>query len=171
MISLTMFTTRNNNQNSMELLFMKNFLIEICLLNMVIVMSCNQYSDTEQLKQEIIKTDKAMSDLAVKEGFLKAILFYADDNIVKLNEGTYPVIGKKAFEELYGNKPGPKTLTWEPLKAEAANSGELGYTWGNWKFEQQDTILYGNYFTVWKKQTDGTWKVALDGGNTTPPRK
>jgi ketosteroid isomerase-like protein len=112
-----------------------------------------------------------MSDLAVKEGFLKAIHYYADENIVKLNEGEHPIVGKKHYEETYGDKEGPKSLTWEPLYAEIAESGELGYTWGNWKFVQKDTTLYGNYFTVWKKHKDGSWKVALDGGNTTPPPK
>ena len=110
-----------------------------------------------------------MSDLTVKEGFIKAIIFYADDNIVKLNDGQFPVVGKMAFIEKYGDQDGPKTLTWEPLKAEVAGSGDLGYTWGNWKFTKPDTTYYGNYFTVWKKQKDGEWKVALDGGNTTPP--
>ena len=150
---------------------MKNIIPAICLCSLIIV-SCNtRQSDTKQLEQEIIHTDKAMSQLAVKEGFLNAILHYADDNIVKLNDGSYPVIGKKAFEELYRNKTGPKTLTWEPLKAEVAKSGELGYTWGNWKLERKDTTFYGNYFTLWKLQKDGKWKVALDGGNTTPPPK
>jgi ketosteroid isomerase-like protein len=109
-----------------------------------------------------------MSNLAEKEGFFKAILSYADDNIVKLNDGQFPDIGKKAIEEKYGDNTGPKTLTWEPVNAEVANSGELGYTWGNWKFTTPDTTYYGNYFTAWKKQKDGNWKVALDGGNSTP---
>jgi ketosteroid isomerase-like protein len=138
---------------------------------MLTIMSFGQSSDTDQLKNKIMETDKDMSDMAVKDGFLKAIHYYADENIVKLNEGEHPVVGKKKYEEIYGDKPGPKTLTWEPLNAEVAESGELGYTWGNWKFGLKDTTIYGNYFTVWKKQKDGSWKVALDGGNTTPPPK
>ena len=113
---------------------MKKFLFAFCLFYMIIMISCNQHPDTKQLEEEIINTDRAMSDLAVKEGFLKAILHYADNDIVKFNDGSYPVIGKKAFEELYKDKAGPKTLTWEPVKAEVAKSGELGYTWGNSKF-------------------------------------
>ena len=142
----------------------------ICLLSMMTI-SYSQSSDTEQLRSKIIEADKAMSDLAEKEGFLKAIHYYADENIVKLNDGQYPIVGKKQYEETYGDNVGPKSLTWEPVYAEVAESGELGYTWGNWKFVQKDTTYYGNYFTVWKKQQDGSWKVALDGGNTTPPPK
>jgi len=150
---------------------MIKFLSGICSVIIFAFISCNQNPDTKHLEEEIISTDKAMSDLAVQEGFMRAILHYADSNLVKFNDGNYPAIGKKAFEELYKDKPGPKTLTWEPVKAEVAKSGELGYTWGNWKFELKDTTYYGNYFTVWKLQNEGTWKVALDGGNTTPPPK
>ena len=33
--------------------------------------------------------------------------------------------------------------------------------------KERNCILF-NYFTVWKKQGDGSWKVKLDGGNNTP---
>ena len=140
------------------------------ILIMTVFYSCAKVtvSDHEQLKQELIKADLAMSDLAVKEGFFNALNQYAADDFVKLNEGAYPVVGKKDFEETYKDNPGPKTLTWKPVKADVSQSGDLGYTWGNWKFEMPDTTMYGNYFTVWKKQEDGKWKMALDGGNTTP---
>jgi len=31
-----------------------------------------------------------------------------------------------------------------------------------------DTVIYGVYVSIWKKQKDGSWKYILDGGNTTP---
>lgn len=107
--------------------------------------------------------------MAAKDGFLKAILTYTDDDVVKLNEGEFPIIGKKAFEQTASGKAGPTTLTWFPVNAEAAESGELGYSWGNWKYILKGTTIYGNYFTLWKKDKKGSWKVALDGGNSTPP--
>ena len=147
------------------------FTISVFLLSIIALISCNHTPDTSKLKREIIKTDKTMSNLAVKEGFYKALLFYSDDDIIKFNDGQYPIIGKTEFEEKFGKSSGPKTLTWEPINAEVAISDDLGYTWGNWKFVLSDTTYYGNYFTVWKKQKDGKWKVALDGGNSTPPPK
>jgi ketosteroid isomerase-like protein len=46
----------------------------------------------------------------------------------------------------------------------------LGYTWGSYEFLSKDKdgnqhVERGKYTTVWKKQTDGSWKVALDMGN------
>ena len=121
-----------------------------------------------QAKNEIISADRAMSDLAAKEGFHSALLAYADDSVIKPNEGEFPVIGKNALEKYWSGKKDFQTLTWEPFRAEAAASGEMGYTFGNWKFVLPDTTYYGNYYTIWKKQGDGKWKFVVDGGNGTP---
>lgn len=132
--------------------------------------ACNQApkADTAKAQQEIIQADKDMCTLAANEGFNEALLRYSDPDVVKFTDNEYPIVGKKAYVELVGNDAGTKQISWEPVKAEVAQSGELGYTWGNWKFTKKDTTLYGNYFTLWKKQADGSWKFALDGGCNTP---
>ena len=109
-----------------------------------------------------------MNDMATKEGFNNAILYYADSNLVKFEDTQFPIIGKAAFAASFDKNQDIKTISWKPVNAEIAQSGDLGYTWGNWKFSTKDTTYYGNYFTAWKKQKDGTWKVTLDGGNNTP---
>lgn len=103
-----------------------------------------------------------------KEGFHKTLLLYADDSVVKPQEGQLPVIGKQALIKYWAGKDETKDISWSPYKAEASKSGELGYTLGNWKFVTKDTTLYGNYYTIWKKQNDGKWKFIVDGGNNTP---
>ena len=124
-----------------------------------------------QSKNEINAADIAMSDLAAKNGFHTALLAYADDSVVKPSEGEFPVIGKTNLEKYWKGKNDFKTLTWEPFKAEASRSGEMGYTIGNWKFVTKDSTFYGNYYTFWKKQNDGNWKFVFDGGNNTPVQK
>lgn len=144
---------------------MKNKLTLIALL----FISCEQHkNDLERYKEEIIKTDKAMSDMAAKEGFNSSILYYADGNIVKFANDQLPIIGKVALAASFDKNRDVKTLSWKPVNAEVAKSGDIGYTWGNWKFVAKDTSYYGNYFTAWKKQKDGSWKVTQDGGNSTP---
>ncbi len=144
---------------------MKKFLPVVVLL-----FSCNkQPTDiSKQATAEIINADKAMSDMAAKEGFHKTLLLYADDSVVKPQEGQLPVIGKQSLIKYWADKDETKNISWSPYKAEASRSGELGYTLGNWKFVTKDTTLYGNYYTIWKKQNDGTWKFVVDGGNNTP---
>lgn len=117
---------------------------------------------------EIMQADKDMCALAAREGFHKALLSYADDSLVKPEEGRFPILGKQALEKLWSQDAGSKSISWAPYRAEASMSGELGYTLGNWKMITSDTTYYGHYFTIWKKHTDGSWKWAVDGGNNTP---
>ena len=61
-------------------------------------------------------------------------------------------------------------LTWSPVGADIAASGDLGYTWGTFEFHSKDkdgkdVVDQGKYMSVWKKQADGSWKVAVDMGN------
>jgi ketosteroid isomerase-like protein len=48
-----------------------------------------------------------------------------------------------------------------------ANSGELGFTYGIYAMrpKDKDTVIYGTYTSIWRKQKDGKWKLALDSGN------
>ena len=61
-------------------------------------------------------------------------------------------------------QPGSR-LTWYPVLADLAQSGELGYTTGPWTFLQNDRPqAAGEYVTVWRKQPDGQWKFVVDMG-------
>jgi len=122
-----------------------------------------------EAEKAIMDIDLQMSSMAQQEGFYTALLHYADDDFVKFDEGMLPAIGKSAFQNRTEGKPGTKALEWRPVKAEVAASGDLGYTWGNWKLTLQDTVMHGVYFSVWRKSADNIWKLVLDGGNTTPP--
>jgi ketosteroid isomerase-like protein len=138
------------------------------LIAMLFLLACNTQpkESSKTAMDEIIQADKTMSDMAAKEGFHKALLFYADDSVVKPNEGVLPIIGKTTLQNKWSAIPDNSSITWQPFKAEA--SGDLGYTIGNWKYQTKDTTMYGNYCTIWKKQPDGKWKFVFDGGNNTP---
>ena len=65
------------------------------------------------------------------------------------------------------------SLTWAPVKADMAASGDMGYTYGNYELKSKDkdgqlVTHYGKYASIWKKQKDGSWKVVLDMGNSGP---
>ncbi len=122
----------------------------------------------DNLSHEIWSADSTMSALAAVIGFNSAVLSYADSSMVKLSEGKPPIIGIQNFAASFDPVHDIKSIAWTPLFAEVAESGELGYTWGTWKLNLPDTIQYGKYFTVWKKNRQGEWKVVLDGGNSSP---
>ena len=118
--------------------------------------------------QEILKADKEMSEMTAASGFHKALLAFAHDSLIKPEDGKLPIVGKQALEEDWKGKNGTKDISWVPTRVEAAMSGELGYSFGNWKYVSPDTTFYGNYYTAWRKGKDGNWKWVIDGGNNTP---
>lgn len=61
-------------------------------------------------------------------------------------------------------------LIWKPLKVEAASSGDLGYSIGEYEQRTVDPegnkiSQYGHYVTVWRK-AGGAWKAVVDIGTT-----
>lgn len=122
-------------------------------------------------KDEIRKTERAFSEMSKNEGIRKAFITFADSGAV-LKRSRKLVIGKSAIEEFYSNqKPNDdgseSTLTWEPEFVDVSSSGDLGYTYGYYKFVTVDstgatTENKGIFHTVWKRQKDGSWKFVWD---------
>ncbi len=68
--------------------------------------------------------------------------------------------------------PPPISLEWGPEQAEATPAGDMGWTTGPSRFSDKrdpsKPAQTGYYFSVWKKQTDGAYKVVLDLGVDMP---
>ncbi|MCW3082736.1 MAG: hypothetical protein JWP12_102 [Bacteroidetes bacterium] len=114
--------------------------------------------------------------MCMDKGMQEAFIKYAADDVVKLRPGEAPIMNKPDLEKMFAEhaQDGVLKFQWTPVKADIAASGDLGYTFGNWSIfvpsdgTTRDTTIYGNYISIWKKQTDGSWKYVLDGGNSTP---
>jgi ketosteroid isomerase-like protein len=96
--------------------------------------------------------------------------YFAED-ASEVENGGEIVTGKANIRKSL--EPWEVDLTWTPVKAEMAASGDLGYTFGNYVLKAKDkdghpVVHYGKYATVWKKQKDGRWKVVMDMGNSSP---
>ena len=142
------------------------------LLIAVILFSCRlpEKKDVMAAPEEKLKmmdADKAFSNLSKEKGMRKAFIQYMDDDGVLLRPGQYPLIGAEAIDFLTRINDTTFTLEWEPQKGYVAKSGELGYTFGVYSLtpSTKDTVIYGTYVSIWKKQPDGTWKFVLDTGN------
>lgn len=59
-------------------------------------------------------------------------------------------------------KPDAPKLRWWPVHAAAARSGDLAFDTGPWVYGENEA--HGWFFTVWKRQADGSWKWVLDHG-------
>lgn len=58
---------------------------------------------------------------------------------------------------------GNRNLFWWPAFGGIARSGDFGFTTGDVSFDEARTPR-GHYFTVWRRQPDGSWKWIYDGG-------
>ena len=140
----------------------------VCLA--ILITSCTAPASDKSAaaKAEIIKADQDMDLLASQKGFNEALLAYAADSVIKPKEGEAAVIGKNNLSNYFNGKESSKLIRWHPVMASASASGDMGYTFGNWKLPSGDTVYYGNYATIWIKDKDGHWKFVYDGGNNTP---
>jgi ketosteroid isomerase-like protein len=121
----------------------------------------------------LLDTDIDFSRVSVEKGAAEAFFEFLAPDAISLPVGEFPIRGRDAIKIHLAAGP-QGILAWTPVEAEVARSGDLGYTWGNYEFRSEGPdgkrqITYGKYISIWKKQTDGSWKVMLDGGNPSPP--
>ena len=117
------------------------------------------------MKSELINADKAFSALCKEKGMNHAFLHYVAEDGVMLRPNSIPVVGKNKIKPLFQNDDSNIEFTWEPLNAEVAKSGELGYTYGTYEITSGNSKQNGTYVSVWKKNAMGEWKFILDSGN------
>ena len=88
--------------------------------------------------------------------------------------GSEIIIGTDAVRALYDEQQrAGGTLNWRPVYANAVESGDLGWTVGEYVFTGRGANgsvvqRFGKYLTIWKKQPDGEWRFVVDGGNQSP---
>ncbi len=152
---------------------MKNIIKPIILLFgiLVITTGCSNMCDIAD-KTVLLEADRAFSKMSAEKGLYEAFDFYMDDNATMYREGQHPFSGREKIRPILSKNPNA-TLTWEPTKAEIAASGDLGYTLGRWEYTVKDSTgkedsSFGYYVSVWKKQTDGSWKFVFDSGISGP---
>jgi ketosteroid isomerase-like protein len=118
-------------------------------------------------KRILMEADRAFSKLSEQKGMKNAFLEYIDANGVLLRPDHLPLLGADAIDYLIQQNDSAYMLKWEPKTAVVAASGDLGYTYGVYVLKpgSKDTLLYGTYISIWKKQSDGKWKFVLDAGN------
>lgn len=126
--------------------------------------SCVESAITE--KDKLKETDRVFSNFCLENGMKKAFYEFADENAVMLRDNSYPIVGKERIKELLANKNDTLfSFWWEPIGADVAKSGELGYTFGTYKLQVKDSLFEGTYVSIWKKDQHGAWKYVLDSGN------
>ena len=150
---------------------MKHFLLAALLFSVIPLLAQQSKPNADERKQELINVDTQFSKLSEARGVNEAFLTYIADDGVLLRKNNFPIVGKAIIKERFFSRPDSDyTLTWKPLYADIAQSGELGYTYGIYEFKAMDPegkpiIGTGTYASIWKKDQFGIWKFVLDSGN------
>jgi ketosteroid isomerase-like protein len=131
-----------------------------------LLFSISTYAQDQKQKEElqkIIQTEKAFAQASIDKGTKIAFLeFLSKESIIF--DKLMPVNGLEHWQKLDFKE----VITWQPIIAEIAGSSDLGYTVGNYQFHntsaEEKPNAFGSFVTLWKKQADNSWKVAIDMG-------
>jgi ketosteroid isomerase-like protein len=122
--------------------------------------------DPERAVRSLIDAELGYNKLAQEKNFAAASVQNFAEEGVAFAPG--PVNGRKYWSK----ETEPPLLSWRPVFATIARSGELGYTTGPWEFRNKKDdakpAAVGQYNTLWRKNGDGVWKVVLDLGVDQP---
>ena len=136
-------------------------------ISAVFLFSCSPENNSKKIQQELIDTDKAFSALSSDSGMNHAFLTYCAMDGILLKPKSMPVVGFEAISaSIKGSDDSSFELTWEPLDARVAESGDLGFTYGIYalKMNGAEEPEKGTYVSIWTKEK-GTWKFVIDSGN------
>jgi len=152
---------------------MSKFIV-LLLLATIATSSCTQQSEEPAPGEEpdsstLLSTDQAFAQLSADSGAVKAFGDYLAVDAVQMPNGAAPIIGRDSILAAM-NLGSEYMLLWDPKRAEVAESGELGWTWGVYQVhvptgDSTEITSTGKYLNIWRKQDDGSWKVMVDMGN------
>lgn len=120
----------------------------------------------------MVESERKFYETGQEKGTRAAFLAFLADDAIVFRPG--PVNGKNVWEK---RTETGFDLIWEPTFAAIARSADFGYTTGpaKWRANKNEEkfLGFGQFVSIWKKQKDGSWKVALDLGieNPEPPGK
>ena len=121
---------------------------------------------------QLIEADRAFNDAVAETGSEAWVAWFAEDGAM-IQQGVGEIRGREQILSAVAHLDDPTfSLRWEPLRADIARSGDLGWTTGQFTVDATGpdgttNRTQGLYVSIWRRQPDGTWKVVMDLGNPT----
>lgn len=149
---------------------------QVCVVSIVVLLVAGaaQASDKKSV-DGLLAADAGWMKVFSAKDMARSVAYLEEDGSM-LGSNAPIATGREAITKMFSGFFALPNLdiTWQADKADVARSGELGYTSGTYRMTFSDpsgkTVSdKGKYVTVWKKQKDGSWKVALDIFNTDLP--
>nr|WP_294937262.1 nuclear transport factor 2 family protein [uncultured Flavobacterium sp.] len=150
---------------------MKTVKIFSAVAAILLFLSCKSNSVSEPKtdnKTAIAQAEKDFEKMVAEKGIAEGFYHFAAENAVIKRERDTLIIGKENIRNYYSN-PRYKnaSVTWTPDFIEVSEKGDMAYTYGKYIWSTKDTsgntkTSKGVFHTVWKKQSDGSWKYVWD---------
>ncbi len=127
------------------------------------------YAQTSAL-DDMVRTEQRFAARALVVGWKQAFLEYFADSAVGF-DGEHATPARELFRK-QPDPPKDRRLIWEPRYGDIAASGDLGYLTGPVRRivpgQNNGQPFHSVYASVWKRQSDGSFKVVMDVGVPTP---
>lgn len=139
----------------------------LLILSVLASATLAQKADREADLRSLVEAERGFAAASVAKGTRAAFLENLAGDSIVFQPG--PVNGQKWWSE----RPfRPGVLTWRPTFADISGAGDMGITTGPWEFREKSLedqpVAYGHFVSVWKRQANGAWKVAVDLGISHP---
>jgi len=116
---------------------------------------------------QVVAQERAFAAASLEIGLHEAFLANLAPDAISFNP--LPVPARPGHE---GKPPALGKLNWGPTWVAVSSAGDLALSTGPWEIKDQGETLIkvstGLFFSVWRKQPDGSWKVAVDAGISSP---
>jgi ketosteroid isomerase-like protein len=151
-----------------------NWNILSTIVSIFLFLGCSVNIDKSKAIEVLIQSDRDFAEMSLKVGAAEAFNTFLSDSAIELPAGDNPISGRETIYQQMKRSEDSYTLAWDPQFGDVSDSGEMGYTWGNYTVsvngEKSDSVKksYGKYLNVWKKNDAGIWKVVVDMGNASP---
>jgi len=147
----------------------RSTLLRSCVVLALALAACASVP-SDSARRPVVDAERAFAALAAERGIRASFLasFAADG--IGFDPAPMVLVEKWSARPVPAN-PLAYSLSWHPVVAGVARSGELGFTTGPSRFVDTTGKLpswTGVYFSVWRRGADGAWKVAADIGIQTP---
>lgn len=146
---------------------MKTPLRSLCAAFLMTAAILSPAETREEALASLVAAERAFAQTSVDSGYKAAFLSVLAADSTVYQPG--PVNGREAVSA--GEEP-PFVLSWYPVTADIAASGDLGFTTGPYTVTPKDPAETrrgsGHYTSVWRRLPTGAWELVVDLGTRHP---
>ena len=136
----------------------------------ILLMTLTTFSNAgtrEEALSSLVAAERAFAQASLDSGYKASFLGVLAEDSTVYQPG--PVNGR---ETVAAAEEPPAVLSWYPVVADIAASGDLGYTSGPYAVTPKDPDEKrrgsGHYTSVWRRKSGGAWELLVDLGTPHP---